>query len=44
VGVCLSVCDGISDFAIEKEYDFRLDGNRIDFECGKLELSGLFEK
>ena len=34
VGVCVSVCDRIIDIAIEKEYDFRLDGNRIDFECG----------
>lgn len=34
VGVCVSFCDRIIDIAIEKEYDFRLDGNRIDFECG----------
>jgi hypothetical protein len=44
VGVCVSVCDGIIDFAIKEEYDFRVNGNRIDFECSKFELGGFFEK
>lgn len=44
MGVCVSVCDGIDDFAFEKEYDFRLDGNRVDFECGKFEFGRVFEK
>ncbi len=44
MGVCVSVCDGIDDFGFEEKYDFRLDGNRIDFECGEFEFGRVFEK
>lgn len=44
MGVCVSICDGIDDFAFEEKYDFRLDGNRVDFECGKFKFGSIFEK
>ena len=33
VGICLSFRDRADDFAVEKEYDFCLDGYRTDFKC-----------
>ena len=44
MGVCVSVCDGIDDFAGKKEYYFCIDGNRVDFERGEFKFSRVFEK
>ena len=33
VGIRLSFRDRSNDFAVEKEYDFCLDGDRADLEC-----------
>lgn len=44
MGLCFSVCDRIDDFAFEEKYDFRLDGNRVDIECGEFKFGRVFEK